>query len=188
MPVSPARDAHRVLTVAALGVGARAADQRSFPACGQGAPCESSRRRRGPARDLGRAGTASFVEVGDGRDLDAGQSARRARELDAALAGLKPDQVEKVVIAYEPVWAIGTGKTATPEDAQEVIDAIRDRLGKAHGGRAVADRTRILYGGSVKASNIAAIMEQPDIDGALVGGASLDADEFARICRFAELT
>ena len=117
-----------------------------------------------------------------------GQVAHTVAQLDAALAGLKPDQVEKVVIAYEPVWAIGTGKTATPEDAQEVIDAIRDRLGKAHGGRAVADRTRILYGGSVKASNIAAIMEQPDIDGALVGGASLDADEFARICRFAELT
>ena len=79
------------------------------------------------------------------------------------------------MIAYEPVWAIGTGKTATPEDAQEVIGAIRERLAETHGGRG-ATAVRILYGGSVKANNIAAIMEQPDIDGALVGGASIDAE------------
>jgi triosephosphate isomerase (TIM) len=105
-------------------------------------------------------------------------------QLDAALDGLKPDQVEKVVVAYEPIWAIGTGKTATPVDAQEVIGALRNRLAERHGN--TADRVRILYGGSVKAANIAAIMAQPDVDGALVGGASLDADEFVRICRFRE--
>ena len=81
----------------------------------------------------------------------------------------------------EPVWAIGTGKTATPEDAQEVIGAIRGRLPQP-----AADRVRILYGGSVKSSNVAEIMAQPDVDGALVGGASLDAEEFVRICRYDE--
>ena len=91
-------------------------------------------------------------------------------------------QVEKVVVAYEPVWAIGTGKTATPEDAQEVIGAIRERLLEV-AGQSVADAVRILYGGSVKAANVADIMAQPDVDGALVGGASLDAEEFVRICR-----
>jgi triosephosphate isomerase len=105
-------------------------------------------------------------------------------QLDAALDGLKTDQVERIVVAYEPVWAIGTGRTATPEDAQEVIGAVRERLADGHGN--TADRVRVLYGGSVKASNIAGIMAQPDIDGALVGGASVDADEFARICRLGE--
>jgi triosephosphate isomerase len=103
-------------------------------------------------------------------------------QLDAAMEKLKTDQAEKVVVAYEPVWAIGTGKTATPEDAQEVIGAIRTRLAERYTG-GTADRIRILYGGSVKANNIAAIMEQPDIDGALVGGASIDAEEFVRIGR-----
>jgi triosephosphate isomerase len=102
-------------------------------------------------------------------------------QLDGALDGLKSDDVEKIVVAYEPVWAIGTGRTATPGDAQEVIGAIRNRLADLHGN--TADRVRVLYGGSVKSSNVAAIMEQPDIDGALVGGASLEATEFARICR-----
>jgi triosephosphate isomerase (TIM) len=104
-------------------------------------------------------------------------------QLDAGLAGLTAEQVEKVVIAYEPIWAIGTGKTATPEDAQEVIGAIRARLAEVHAS-SVADVVRVLYGGSVKASNIAGIMEQPDIDGALVGGASLDGDEFVKICKY----
>jgi triosephosphate isomerase (TIM) len=106
-------------------------------------------------------------------------------QLDAALRGLTAEQVESVVIAYEPVWAIGTGKTATPEDAQEVCGAVRQRLGETF-GPAVAERVRILYGGSVKAANIAGIMVQPDVDGALVGGASIDADDFAQICRFPE--
>jgi triosephosphate isomerase len=103
-------------------------------------------------------------------------------QLDAALDKVKADQVEKVVVAYEPVWAIGTGKTATPQDAQEVIGAIRTRLAERYSG-GTADRIRILYGGSVKANNVAGIMEQPDIDGALVGGASIDAEEFVRIGR-----
>jgi triosephosphate isomerase len=106
-------------------------------------------------------------------------------QLDAALRGLTAEQVEKVVVAYEPVWAIGTGKTATPENAQEVCAAVRERVAETFGA-AVAERLRVLYGGSVKAANIAAIMAQPDVDGALVGGASLDSDEFAQICRFPE--
>jgi triosephosphate isomerase len=105
-------------------------------------------------------------------------------QLDAALDGLTPEQVEKVVIAYEPIWAIGTGKTATPEDAQEVIGAMRQWLSETF--PTVAGAVRILYGGSVKAGNIAGIMAQPDIDGALVGGASLDAEEFVQIVRYRE--
>ena len=123
--------------------------------------------------------------IGEGLEVrEAGEHVPHTlAQLDAGLAGLSAEQVEKVVIAYEPVWAIGTGKTATPEDAQEVIGAIRSRLAQTHGA-ATADVVRVLYGGSVKASNIATIMEQPDIDGALVGGASLDGDEFVKICRF----
>ncbi|MFC8845185.1 MULTISPECIES: triose-phosphate isomerase [unclassified Micromonospora] len=106
-------------------------------------------------------------------------------QLDGALRGLTPEQVTKVVVAYEPVWAIGTGKTATPEDAQEVCGEVRKRLVETY-DQATADQVRILYGGSVKSSNVASIMAQPDVDGALVGGASLDAEEFAKICRFPE--
>jgi triosephosphate isomerase (TIM) len=102
------------------------------------------------------------------------------------LAGLTSEQVAGLVIAYEPVWAIGTGEVATPADAQEAIAAIRDRVSAVHGGDA-AESVRILYGGSVKANNIAAMMARPAIDGALVGGASLDAGEFVRICRYREL-
>jgi triosephosphate isomerase (TIM) len=125
--------------------------------------------------------------VGEGLEIreGGGHVAHTVAQLDAGLAGLTKDQVERVVIAYEPIWAIGTGKTATPEDAQEVIGALRHRLVETQ-GRDVAQRVRLLYGGSVKASNIAGIMDQPDIDGALVGGASLDAEEFAKICRFTE--
>ena len=103
-----------------------------------------------------------------------------------ALAELTDEQIGGLVIAYEPVWAIGTGEVATPEDAQEVCGAIRDWLRRHHGDD-TADATRILYGGSVKASNVGAIMAQPDIDGALVGGASLQADEFGGICRFYDM-
>jgi triosephosphate isomerase len=94
----------------------------------------------------------------------------------------KPD-LKKIVFAYEPVWAIGTGKTASAEDAQEVCSAIRVELAKI-GSTEIAEAARILYGGSVKSSNIVEIMKQADIDGVLVGGASLDAEEFARIARF----
>jgi triosephosphate isomerase len=105
-------------------------------------------------------------------------------QLDAGLAGISAEQAESLVVAYEPVWAIGTGEVATPEDAQEVCGAIRIRLGELFTPE-LAEETRILYGGSVKASNAGEILAQPDIDGALVGGASLDAEEFAGICRAA---
>ena len=107
-------------------------------------------------------------------------------QLDGALAGVPAEQVAGLVIAYEPVWAIGTGEVASPQDAQEAGAAIRDRVSAVHGADAAAN-VRILYGGSVKADNIAVMMAQPAIDGALVGGASLDAGEFARICRYREL-
>jgi triosephosphate isomerase len=90
------------------------------------------------------------------------------------------------VVAYEPVWAIGTGEVATPDDAQEVCAAIRERVRAVHGDGA-ADGLRILYGGSVKAANVGGIMEKADVDGCLVGGASLQVDEFGGICRFYDM-
>lgn len=105
-------------------------------------------------------------------------------QVDAALEGLDAATVAGIVVAYEPVWAIGTGEVATPEDAQEVCGAIRARLAERFGPE-TADVVRILYGGSVKAGNTAGILAGPDVDGALVGGASLDADEFVSICRTA---
>jgi triosephosphate isomerase len=90
------------------------------------------------------------------------------------------------VVAYEPVWAIGTGEVATPDDAQEVCAAIRARIAETL-GEAAAESVRILYGGSVKAGNVAGIMEKADVDGCLVGGASLQADEFGGICRFYDM-
>jgi len=108
-------------------------------------------------------------------------------QIDGGLAGLKDEQIAGMVVAYEPVWAIGTGEVATPEDAQEVCAAIRGRVSAVHGD-GVAAGARILYGGSVKPDNMAAIMAQPDIDGGLVGGASLDAGEFVRICRYRDLS
>ena len=108
-------------------------------------------------------------------------------QLDGGLNGLTGPQVAGLAVAYEPVWAIGTGEVATPQDAQEVCGAIRARISAVHGGE-VAGGARILYGGSVKPDNMPAIMAQPDIDGALVGGASLDAGDFVRICRYRELT
>jgi triosephosphate isomerase len=130
---------------------------------------------------------APILCVGEGLDIrEAGTHvAHTVAQLDGGLAGLTPAQVERVVVAYEPVWAIGTGKTATPQDAQEVIGALRARLAETQ-GEAVAQAVRILYGGSVKAGNIADIMAEPDVDGALVGGASLDAEEFTRICRLGQ--
>jgi triosephosphate isomerase len=104
-------------------------------------------------------------------------------QVTAGLEGITAEQARTMVVAYEPVWAIGTGEVATPEDAQEVCAAIRTRLAELYSG-GLADGLRILYGGSVKAGNIAAIMAQEDVDGALVGGASLDPAEFASICRY----
>lgn len=125
-----------------------------------------------------------IVCVGEGLEVrKAGEHvAHTLAQVDGALKDLTAAQVEKLVIAYEPVWAIGTGEVATPEDAQEVCSAIRGRLKELHG--TTADKVRILYGGSMKADNVAAIMAGPDVDGGLVGGASLDPDEFVSICRF----
>jgi triosephosphate isomerase len=133
------------------------------------------------------AGLTPILCVGEGLEIrEAGQHVPHCcSQLDGGLAGLAPEQVQQVVVAYEPVWAIGTGKTATPEDAQEVCGAIRARLTEAYGPE-VSDVVRVQYGGSVKSANIASIMAQPDVDGALIGGASLDAEEFAAICRFSE--
>jgi triosephosphate isomerase len=99
------------------------------------------------------------------------------------LEGLTLADTERIIIAYEPVWAIGTGKTATPEQAQEMHAFIRRTLAEIH-GETVADGMRILYGGSVKPDNIASLMEKGDIDGALVGGASLEAESFAKIVNY----
>jgi triosephosphate isomerase len=104
-------------------------------------------------------------------------------QIRAALAKLSPEDVSSLVIAYEPIWAIGTGQTATAQDAQDVCSTIRREVGVLAGADA-AQAVRILYGGSVKAANIAELMNQPDVDGALVGGASLDPDEFARIVQY----
>lgn len=105
------------------------------------------------------------------------------RQLKAGLSQMSPADIKKIVIAYEPVWAIGTGKTATPEDAQEVAQAIRHEIVEIASAE-VAAGARILYGGSVKSSNVAEIMAKTDVDGALVGGASLDPEEFAKIVKF----
>ena len=104
-------------------------------------------------------------------------------QLRNCLKGFHKPDLKKIVIAYEPVWAIGTGKTATPEDAQEVCAAIRKELRKI-GSDEIADNCRILYGGSVKSINTLDILKEEDVDGALVGGASLDPEEFARISKF----
>jgi len=101
-------------------------------------------------------------------------------QIRAGLAGVGADKVAGLVIAYEPIWAIGTGKTATPDDAQAMCALIRRVVGEVAGAEA-AESVRIQYGGSVKPGNAAELMHQPDIDGALVGGASLDADDFANI-------
>jgi triosephosphate isomerase len=117
------------------------------------------------------------------QERQAGQTfAVNARQLRTALQGLDAGQLEHLVIAYEPVWAIGTGLVATPEQAQEVHADIRQQLAGLL-GRDFAARTRIQYGGSVKASTAAGLMAQPDVDGLLVGGASLQAEEFAAIVR-----
>ena len=144
-----------------------------------------------------RHGLTPILCVGEGLDVRraGGHVAHCTAQLDAALEGLTAEQVRPespvgdagrggIVLAYEPVWAIGTGEVATPEDAQEVCGALRSRLAERFGAE-TAGVVRILYGGSVKAANTAGILAGPDVDGALVGGASLDADEFAQICRIA---
>ena len=132
------------------------------------------------------AGMTPIICCGEGLDIrKAGRHVEYTLEqVRGCLAGLTAEQVASLVIAYEPVWAIGTGEVATPGDAQEVCGAIR-REAAALYDEATAEAVRIQYGGSVKASNVAEIMAQPDVDGALVGGASLKAEEFAAIVLFA---
>ncbi|GAB3245580.1 triose-phosphate isomerase [Alteromonas gracilis] len=134
------------------------------------------------------AGMTPIVCVGEG--LEVRQAGRHVEhtlaQVEGSLAGFSAEQVAGLVVAYEPVWAIGTGEVATPDDAQEVCAAIRERVRELHGD-AAADGLRVLYGGSVKAANVAGIMAKSDVDGALVGGASLQADEFGGICRFYDM-
>lgn len=147
---------------------------------------ETDAQVRAKALAAHRAGLLAIACVGETRAERESGSALGvvSSQLDGSLPdGLSP---ENLVVAYEPVWAIGTGEVARPEDAQEACQAIRERVSAVHGHDVALDM-RILYGGSVKADNIAAIMAQPAIDGALVGGASLDAGEFVRICRYREL-
>jgi len=135
-----------------------------------------------------KAGMTPIVCVGEGLEIrQAGTHVPHCtQQVIGSLAGLTEEQVAGLVIAYEPVWAIGTGEVATPEDAQEVCAALRAQVGESYGA-AAADGVRILYGGSVKPNNVGGIMAQSDVDGALVGGASLSVDDFAAICRYYDL-
>lgn len=131
------------------------------------------------------AGLTAIVCIGETlaeRDAGAAETVV-SRQTVEGLRGLTASDVERIIIAYEPVWAIGTGKTATPEQAQEMHRHIRQVFADMHSSDA-ASRLRILYGGSVKPDNIAELMSQDDIDGALVGGASLEADSFAKIVNY----
>jgi triosephosphate isomerase (TIM) len=134
------------------------------------------------------AGMTPIVCIGEGLDVrrEGEQVPYTLAQLDGSTAGFSAEQVASLVIAYEPVWAIGTGEVATPEDAQEVCAAIRARVADVHGTEA-AGRVRVLYGGSVKAANVAGIMAKEDVDGCLVGGASLQVDEFGGICRYYDM-
>lgn len=131
------------------------------------------------------SGIVPILCVGEGLDIrKAGTHVEYTlAQLDGALEGLPAAKAKSIVIAYEPVWAIGTGEVATPADAQEVCGAIRARLADLY-DESVADAVRVLYGGSVKSGNIASIMAEADVDGALVGGASLDPEEFSKIARY----
>jgi triosephosphate isomerase len=128
-------------------------------------------------------GLIPILCIGERLDVreDGGHVGHCMSQLTAALAGVSDEDVATIVIAYEPVWAIGTGKVATPADAQEVCGAIRGTLAQQYSAELAAG-VRVLYGGSVKSTNAAEILAQPDVDGALVGGASLDGPEFAGIC------
>jgi triosephosphate isomerase len=131
------------------------------------------------------AGLTAIVCVGEMlAEREAGNAENVVKgQLEASLDGLTVADMERIIIAYEPVWAIGTGKTATPEQAQEMHGHIRQTVAVSK-GKAVADAVRILYGGSVKPDNIATLMSQPDVDGALVGGASLEAASFSQIVNY----
>ncbi len=132
------------------------------------------------------AGLLPILCLGEGLEVrQAGEQIQHClNQLEAGLAGLSAADLGGFVVAYEPIWAIGTGEVATPEDAQEVCAALRKRLRETFGAEAAA-ATRILYGGSVKGDNAESIFAQPDVDGGLVGGASVQAEDFAEICRAA---
>jgi triosephosphate isomerase len=132
-----------------------------------------------------RNGIIPIVCVGEHLEIRQGGNAvsHVLEQLAGSLAGLTAEQVASLVIAYEPVWAIGTGEVATPEDAQEVCGAIRGQVAEVWGKQPAAE-VRVLYGGSVKSSNVVGIMAHPDVDGALVGGASIDPDDFVGIIRY----
>jgi triosephosphate isomerase len=134
------------------------------------------------------AGMTPIVCVGEGLEVrkEGRQVEYTLAQIDGSLAGFSAEQLAGLVVAYEPVWAIGTGEVATPEDAQEVCSAIRARIAETAGDDAAAG-IRILYGGSVKAANVGGIMRQADVDGCLVGGASLQVEEFGGICRFYDM-
>ena len=147
-----------------------------------------ARGRRGRERE-GRGGLPQRADADPVRRRAArdprgrrGRSAHCTAQVAAALAGITAEQAETIVVAYEPIWAIGTGKVATPEDAQEVCAAMRAQAGASSTRAELAAGVRVLYGGSVKAANAARSAGQADVDGALVGGASLDGAEFAAIC------
>jgi triosephosphate isomerase (TIM) len=137
------------------------------------------------ARSAIQAGLIAIVCVGETIDQREAGSAEDVVEsqIIKGLDGLTVADTERIIIAYEPVWAIGTGKTATPEQAQEMHGVIRKTVADAHGNE-VAERVRILYGGSVKPENIGELMSKEDVDGALVGGASLEAESFAKIVNY----
>jgi triosephosphate isomerase len=132
-----------------------------------------------------RNGLTPILCVGEPLDVrrEGGQVAHATGQLRAALDGVTAEQARSIVVAYEPIWAIGTGEVATPDDAQEVCAELRTTLAELYTGD-LADGVRVLYGGSVKPDNAAAIMAQEDVDGALVGGASLSVEDFAGIVRF----
>ena len=131
------------------------------------------------------AGMTPILAVGETLDerRDGLTEQKCLTQVEAGLAGVTAEQVSALVVAYEPIWAIGTGQVATPDDAQSVIGGIRGQISRLFGA-STGDAVRLQYGGSVKPANIADLMTEPDIDGALVGGASLDADEFSRIIRY----
>ncbi|MBM4729468.1 triose-phosphate isomerase [Prescottella equi] len=133
-----------------------------------------------------RYGITPIVCIGEGLNIrEAGEHVTfNVAQLKASLAGLSPDEISKIVVAYEPVWAIGTGKVASAADAQEVCKAVRDTLAELASAE-IAQAVRVLYGGSVNAKNVGELIAQPDIDGGLVGGASLKADEFATLSAIA---
>jgi triosephosphate isomerase (TIM) len=135
-----------------------------------------------------KAGITPIVCVGEGLEVrqEGTHLAHCMAQIDGSLAGFTPEQAAGLVVAYEPVWAIGTGEVATPDDAQEVCAGLRAQVREMYGD-AAASGVRVLYGGSVKPNNVGGLMAKPDIDGALVGGASLSVEEFSAICRFYDM-